>query len=529
MYADVSTKRHISYINNPYGVALHREENHAHKKTGGWTAGMVALAAVAGLHGCGSEETNSNSGSSNPPPQTVAPDAATASLNIQAAWVEIGDGNQTIARAVTSYTVPADAGTNGACPLLTVDGRASRMTLRVGAATAPLRPTASAPADSKPSEFPVSVCEATLPATATSAAIGVQTLPLPKALPQRVVVLADTGCRMKKADNAWQACSDTSAWPLASLATTAAGFNPDLVLHIGDYHYRENACPPDIAGCQGSPWGYGWDTWQADLFKPAAPLLAKAPWVMVRGNHEECARAGQGWARLLDTRPYDPTRSCDDPANDSLGNYADPYAVSLGGGSQVIVFDSAKAGKVALATNDPQFIAYQKQFQAVATLAAKPGMTTTIFTNHHPILGFAPVAGAKPAPGNLALQSVMSDLNGQAYYPTGVHVALHGHVHDFQVINFGSTHPATIVSGNGGDNLDVALPDPLPPGSVPAPGTTIDRITHHASFGFLVMDRSAAPATGWTFKAYSLDGKLMTTCNQTGHAVACDKIGFIAP
>jgi hypothetical protein len=500
------------------------------QKTLGWMAGMAALAAVAALHGCGSDDNNSGAANAPATPPAATPaDPATASANIQAAWVEIGDGNQAIARVITRYVPTADAGPNGACPLLTINGTASRMTLRVAPATAPLRTTASAPADSKPSEFPVSVCEATLPAAATSAAIGTQALPLPKATPQRIVVLADTGCRLKKADNAWQACSDTEAWPLASLAATAAGFNPDLVLHIGDYHYRENACPPDIAGCQGSPWGYGWDTWQADLFKPAAPLLAKAPWVVVRGNHEECARAGQGWARFLDTRPYDATRSCDDPANDAAGNYADPYAVSLGGGSQVIVFDSAKAGKTALATNDPQFIAYQKQFQTVATLAAKPGMTTTIFTNHHPILGFAPVAGANPAPGNLALQSVMSNLNAQAYYPPGVQVALHGHVHDFQAINFASAHPATIVSGNGGDNLDVALPDPLPGGSVPAPGTTIDRITHHASFGFLVMDRRASLSTGWQFKAYSKAGKLMATCDQTGNTIACDKTGFIAP
>jgi hypothetical protein len=101
-------------------------------------------------------------------------------------------------------------------------------------------------------------------------------------------------------------------------------------------------------------------------------------------------------------------------------------------------------------------------------------MTTTIFTNHHPILGFAPMAGSNPAPGNLALQSVMSSLNAQAYYPPGIHVALHGHVHDFQAINFASAHPATIVSGNGGDNLDVALPDPLPGRQRAAPGTTID-------------------------------------------------------
>ncbi|MDI9690789.1 metallophosphoesterase, partial [Burkholderia cenocepacia] len=99
-----------------------------------------------------------------------------------------------------------------------------------------------------------------------------------------------------------------------------------------------------------SPWGYGWVTWQADLIRPAAPLLAKGPWVVVRGNHEECARAGQGWFRFLDPRPYSAARSCDDPANDNNANYSEPYAVSLGGGSQVIVFDTAKVGRTPLKT-----------------------------------------------------------------------------------------------------------------------------------------------------------------------------------
>lgn len=398
---------------------------------------LAMLAAAAVLHGCGSDSTDAAPAAVATAPVTpVTPsgDAPSASANIQAAWVEIGDSNQAIARVITNYAAPAVVAgsalpSNSLCPLLTVDGVQQRMTLRTGAGTMAQRTTASAAADSKPSDFPVSVCEATLPAGAAASVAG-QTLPLPKAQPQRVLVLADTGCRLKKADNAYQPCSDGTAWPFAALATTAAGMNPDLVLHIGDYHYRENLCPPDIAGCQGTPWGYGWDTWQADLFKPAAPLMAKAPWVVVRGNHEECARAGQGWFRFLDPRPYSDARSCNDPANDSNANYSEPYAVALGTGSQVIVFDSAKAGKAALPTSDPQFIAYQKQFQTVGWLAAKPGMTTTMFTNHHPILAFAPVAGSNPAPGNLALQSVMSNANAQAYYPPGVQVALHGHVHD---------------------------------------------------------------------------------------------------
>ncbi len=134
------------------------------------------------------------------------------------------------------------------------------MTVRAPANTIAQRPTASDGANSKPSIFPVLTCELKLPENAVRANISGTEIPMPKANPRRIVVLGDTGCRMKKADNAWQACNDNEAWPFRAVANAAAAMAPDLVIHVGDYHYRENECPPEIAGCQGSPWGYGWDT-----------------------------------------------------------------------------------------------------------------------------------------------------------------------------------------------------------------------------------------------------------------------------
>jgi hypothetical protein len=118
----------------------------------------------------------------------------------------------------------------------------------------------------------------------------------------------------------------------------------------------------------------------------------------------------------------------------------------------------------------------------------------------------------------------MAQQNGQAYYPAGVALALHGHVHDFQAMNFKSDHPATIVSGNGGDNLDVALPDPFPADFGPAPGVVLDRITHSTTFGFMLMERAGA---NWTYKAFARDGRLMTTCAQAGRQLVCDRTGFL--
>lgn len=477
---------------------------------GGLLVGILAMAGVSMLPACSNTKQ----------------DAASQPVNVKAAWVEFNDQNQAVARAITTY---AD------CPLINIDGISSRMLLRVAPSTPAQRPTASAPADSKPSVFPVTVCEATLPSTAKSVTLASRSLPVPKAQPQRIVVIGDTGCRMKKSGNAFQACNDVTQWPFATIAAQAAAMKPDLVLHVGDYHYRENVCPDGVAGCAGSPWGYGWDVWNADLFTPAASLLSAAPWIVVRGNHESCTRGGQGWFRFLDPQAYDPARSCDDATNDYNAEYSAPYAVPVGSDAQVIVFDSSRTTGKALPNTDPQFVNYQQQFQKVAALASNSHVTS-IFTNHHPILGFVPQTGAAPLPGDQALQSVMNSLNSTAYYPTGVQMAMHGHVHDFQAVDFSSGHPATVVAGIAGDLLDVNLPDPFPMSAQPANGATVDAITHTSNYGFLVMDRGASGAS-WTIKAYAVGSTSpMATCTFTAGTsaasagkISCDKSGFVSP
>ena len=118
---------------------------------------------------------------------------------------------------------------------------------------------------------------------------------------KQIVVIGDTGCRLKGTFT--QDCNDPVKWPFAVVARLAAARRPDLVIHVGDYHYRETACPDTQPGCAGSPHGDNWAVWQKDFFNPAAPLLAAAPWVLVRGNHELCSRGGHGWFRLLDPHP----------------------------------------------------------------------------------------------------------------------------------------------------------------------------------------------------------------------------------
>ncbi|MCC7005032.1 MAG: metallophosphoesterase [Ottowia sp.] len=452
--------------------------------------GVCAFIGIGILQGCSSIT-----------PMRVTP----SDVYLKAAWVELGKDNIILARAITDKAT---------CPTIQIDGIDQPMQIRASAAT--ILPTRTS-AQSKPAHFPVTSCERTIASGTRLLEIGARTLPLPKEEVNRIVVLGDTGCRIK--NGVAQNCDDENAWPFARIAKISASLKPDLVVHVGDYHYRESPCPENSVGCKNSPWGYGWDTWDVDLFQPAAPLFAAAPWVVVRGNHEECARAGQGWFRFLDTQPYQTERSCDDAAFDLIGNYADTYAIDLGGHSQLIVFDSAKAGNQALIPDTPAFAKYQMQFQQASQLAAKPEMQS-IFLAHHPILAFS--EGLPLGGGNAALLSVMQYRYPLTYYPEGVQAAIHGHVHHFQAIDFSSNHPATFVAGNGGDSLAM-VPQLDAPLAAPAAHAVVKAITYHNNFGFMVMDRQKNG--DWLYTAYNDRGHVLTSCMQTGKHIHCDKTG----
>jgi hypothetical protein len=432
------------------------------------------------------------------------------------AYVVLGDEGRAVARVITRDSV---------CPAIELDGVATPMDVRAAPATIPLRATRSPPAQSKPSAFPVLTCEKAIPAGVARASVLDRALPLPVAHPQRIVVIGDTGCRIKTGDNIFQACNDPALWPFPQVANAAADARPDLVIHVGDYHYRENACPFGNAGCAGSPWGYGWDTWEADVFAPAAKLFAAAPWIVVRGNHESCNRAGQGWWRFLDPRPLAARRDCNVAADDSTGDYSEPYAVPFGSGPDVdmqfIVFDSSLVGVAPLAASDPMFIRYRAEFEAAFALAAR--RPNTFFMNHHPILAFAPnpTKPLSPYPGNGSLQSVVAALQPVALFPPNVQALLSGHVHLFEVVTFATPQPPQFVAGNGGDWVDTPLPIPLPPGTTPAPGAVVAGIVASNRFGFMTIERDGAR---WRMVAHDVRGAPMTTCTLSERRATCDPI-----
>jgi hypothetical protein len=513
---------------------------------------------------------------------TVICDAAPAN-QVAAAWVELTGpngsngltGNVALARAITEA---AAAGGANPCPTITINGAAPvQMNLRAAATTSlAVRSVNTPPA--KPALFPVSACEYPLPSGATSAVVAGQSLPLPKANPTKIVVIGDTGCRLQNG-NGTQSCNDPNPnstdtpYPFAAVAALAAAQHPDLVLHVGDYAYRDNPCPAGQGfNCGGSPWGFGWDTWQADLFAPGAPLLAAAPWIMTRGNHEQCNRAGQGWYRFLDNNPYDTTgvRTCDDPTDDAIatgGNWNNPFLVKINSSTQMVVFDTANAKPQAqtpsLQTGPGSmfFTTYASELTTAGNLISASPLLFNLWSNHHPIFGYA--TGSSPTNPIPAFVPVMNSVFPGTYFPPPINLALHGHTHDYQAIDFqtgtlpdgGTFQPAaTLVSGNAGDILDTALPYPLTGTSVSAVGNptavtvaTVGGVQQFASsdngtpfqnpnsntdndYGYMVLQFNAGPNPTWTSTEYRTDNTVRDVCTiQPSGTISCASWGIIPP
>jgi Calcineurin-like phosphoesterase len=385
----------------------------------------------------------------------VAADAAPRG-GVEAAFVLLGPQGA-VGRAVLRDAVQ--------CPAIELDGTEQPMQIRARAdAGVGLR-------------FPVTVCEKLIPPETRSASVAGQLLPLPAARLEAIVVLGDTGCRMKAGttgktassadtdeseDGKFQDCNDPSQWPFGAVSSAAAASKPDLVIHVGDYLYRESSCPAGDRGCAGSPFGDDWAAWKADFFMPAAPLLAAAPWIMARGNHEICKRGGAGYFRFLD-----PTLA-GDRASPSCLDQIPPYTVTVSGRS-FIVLDSSNAPDSAPTSADVQ--RYAAQFSVL-----RPAAGSWLVT-HRPIWGVKSEKSKSNGKRQLVilnetLEKALATFGGAL--PAGIDLVLSGHIHLWEAIGFADKRPPQFVLGSGGTDLAHAIKGAL--NGLPMGGA-------HAAFG----------------------------------------------
>lgn len=394
--------------------------------------------------------------------------------HVLSSWVELTDGGVAEARAVVE---------GGRCPRAEVDGERRSMTSRA-------RPGLA---------FPNSVCALKLGKTARSVRIDGKALPLPGRI-DRILVMGDTGCRLKGADI--QDCNNPDAWPFARLMQAAAAEKPDLVIHVGDYYYQETPCPTIYSGCAGSPYGDGWPSWKAEFFDPARPLLEAAPWVFARGNHESCDRGWRRWFRLLDAGPRGYTESC--PGESAA------FDVPIGGVT-LHVIDSAGADDRAAPPYAVEVIRRQ-----LAGLAGKPGNSSWI-VSHRPFWDRATV-DLWPLTGLRAELNRTQQVAARGLDLSPVAMIVSGHVHHFAAVDFGARRPAQLVVGTGGDAGErgeppAPLAERIPVDGVPAEGFSFRQ------FGYFVLNRAAS---GWTGVFKNVEGRTVARCTLVGRRLACN-------
>jgi hypothetical protein len=386
------------------------------------------------------------------------------------AWVQFGPDGVLTARALTA----------GECPDLDIDGRAVAM-----------QPRGTADAD-----FPVIACEATVPFGTMAASVRDVTLPLPSGPIESIAVIGDTGCRLNDWEKKFQDCNDPAAWPFAQVAASVAAWQPDLIIHVGDYLYRESPCPADMSGCAGSPSGDNWATWSADFVAPAAPLFTSAPLVVMRGNHETCDRNPDGWFRFFDPRPYQ--AACQ--------TYTDPYVVPLNGVT-LAALDSAEASDTKATPAETQ--EYTRQFGIIADTAPEGSWLVT----HRPIWSVFSVEHADTEGENAAYQSAIGDT-----LSANLSLIVSGHVHIAEALTFdeASNLPPQLISGNSGTALDT-MPTGTPTGAeLHDPQLVEAEIL--SSFGFLTLEPNE---DGWVATQRDASGTPRVVCEVGRNAAAC--------
>jgi len=503
--------------------------------------------------------------------------------NVVARWIQLGPGSSAAALANGQYgdqpdsltpTILARAIVNDVtqgCPALKVDGAlsitmkqrfvASQLTNTPGSNGAPNGNGASNNSNKTPNypqyfvssaatsagNFPDGTakattnwgeCEAVVPAGHSTATIGAVALKLPVANPQRILVIGDIGCRMQNASQ--QNChyaGPPPGWPFGSLAAYEAEFKPDLIIEVGDWFYRDTSCVvPGVGeftpGCNDptrsnyQTWGDTFDSWNADVFFPGKPLLAAAPWVMARGNHESCGRGARGWFATLDPHPFDINqvvcalntgKAAVTNAAVYTADFSPTYAVPAGN-TTLLVHDSSFANDSTVDAN----MAKNYDYDLTGLLNALPNSRYYVYVTHKPSFGM--VTAAPSNAGDFTEQFAFSgNATANSAFRNGVppQIALFlaGHIHQFQYLNFNdATHFAPqLIVGTGGDNLDppVAADGSLTykyptqnPFTVHNSSTTTSTTTtsvqaaySQTEFGFAVLD---VTSTGFTANVYNI-------------------------
>jgi hypothetical protein len=458
-----------------------------------FTIGLILFLVVAAFDLANGSDAAKEAGGTASAPTKLSTPIVWAQLRPDGANAQ----GQLIARAIVS---PDDN-----CPNATFEGQgywngkswpmAERWTARTGA-------------------FAIKICEIAYPGQ-LSAKIGQVRLEPRPADPKVILVIGDTGCRLTMEQQ--QDCSDAQDWPFARTAATARIAKPDLIIHVGDYHYREAPCPASMA-CADSPYGDNWATWLRDFFQPAEPMLARAPWIMVRGNHEGQTRAGPGFQLLLSPQPRP---AIEEPWADD----APPYQLQFRRLTMTVVDVANSDG----GDDDRRRETYVKSIKSLLApekpsveTPAKPPSENWLLI-HKPLwvhvgcnegVPYKSCPGTVPKPGKDDPIDAIRALFKPATEVTPPALILSGDTHVFEMFAPDDPKvPDQLIAGMSGTALEKKEnfdPGPNRKLSDETLSGVVGKLWVQYGFGYLVLDKEAS---GWIATLYDVDGRRKVRCN----------------
>ena len=462
-------------------------------------------------------------------PTAYSLDSATSSV---ASYTLIAPTSEVPSGLLARAVIAAGAG----CPALsgsTSSGRTFNLPMR-------LRPK---PALAGAAYSAVDVCDRAIPIGTESAMVGSRVIPasLPSRI-ERIALTGDSGCRI----NEWevQNCANTSAWPLARISRNIAKDNPDVIINLGDYLYRELECPvTDQSLCASSPPPPGnlpvtgsAMSWIADAIIPMQPMFDAAPILMVRGNHESCSRGGIGFflffspqrSTALQCAPSIIDGNVVVPSNDISPTWNATWQVGDTDATahtlDLEVIDSAYGGDQVVdsyaAIQRPSYVAAARR---VATTQPDEAWLLT----HRPIFGMtsSQITGSGPVWVSPNQTAASQGLLG------GFDLLLSSHIHVAQAVNIPG-QPAQLVVGNGGTDLDPATGydtpiygplsnvdgSPLSPLATPYPAPT--NTWTDVRFGYIIATPGARTKS-WLLEHRDERGKPFATCSVADRLAKC--------
>lgn len=379
-------------------------------------------------------------------------------------WIQYTHNNKLMARATSIEKE---------CPNINIDGKEIPMLFRAEKYDIELKET-------------VRICEQEV-TNAKQVSIRGNSLKLVATKINRFIVLGDTGCEASFFDKHFvkQDCTDLNSWPFKTVADQVASVNPDLIIHMGDYSYRNKFTDKiDEAKNKDLQWFF----MKQDFFTPASNMLHSAPMLFVRGNHDKCELMGDAWFLFFDAQAHQKECLKQSPT----------YNLNIND-LNFMVFDSAEAPsgpEYSLETLEK----YKSDFATgINNLKKKAWLLI-----HHPIISLNELAQGETINSKIPAQ-VISDAFLESY-TKNLPIAISGHFHLMADIKRKTDGFEQFITGNGGTIIHKAKRDAY----TYFAKDENEQVQARVKYGYLQFDRK--DDNNWKVTAYSMHGiELYTT------------------